>query len=110
MSLPEPDDPAAPEGPLVRVRMVVAYDGTGFRGFAANPGVPTVAGTLGAALARVLGHPVELTCAGRTDAGVHGRGQVVSFDVQDPGVDLAALVRSLNALCGPEVAVRGASL
>ncbi|MBV8161391.1 MAG: hypothetical protein JO265_10755, partial [Acidimicrobiia bacterium] len=55
----------------VRVRMTVAYDGTGFHGFAAHPGVKTVGGTLAARLAEVLGYPVELTCAGRTDKGVH---------------------------------------
>ena len=65
----------------VRVRATVAYDGTGYAGFAAQKdGPPTVGGTLADAIGRVLGHPVELTCAGRTDAGVHAWGQVVSFD------------------------------
>lgn len=85
--------------------MTVAYDGGGYRGFAANPGVPTVAGDLGAALARVLGHPVALTCAGRTDAGVHAWGQVVSFDATaEP--DAGALQRSLNKMLAPAVVVR----
>ena len=56
-----PDAPAAPEGPLVRVRMTVAYDGSGFHGFAPNAGVATVGGTLTDALAKVLQAPVELT-------------------------------------------------
>jgi tRNA pseudouridine38-40 synthase len=100
---------AGPTEPLVRVRLTVAYDGTPFHGFAPNPGVPTVAGRLGAALERVLRHPVELTCAGRTDKGVHARGQVVDF-ATTAGVDLHALCRALNALCGPEVAVREPAL
>jgi tRNA pseudouridine38-40 synthase len=68
-----------------------------------------VAGTLATAIERVLGHPVELTCAGRTDAGVHGWGQVVSFDADD-GVVPVALQASLNALCGPTVVVRAAEV
>ena len=94
-----------PAGPTVRVRMTVAYDGTGFRGFAANPGVRTVAGELSAALAKVLGHGVDLTCAGRTDAGVHAWGQVVHFDTGDTP-DAAALQRSLNRMLAPAVVVR----
>ena len=90
--------------------MTVAYDGTGFRGFAANPGVRTVGGTLAGAIAKVLGHPVELTCAGRTDAGVHAWGQVVHFDVRpDPRPDPEGLQRSLNKMLAPAVVVREAS-
>jgi tRNA pseudouridine38-40 synthase len=102
------DDPAAPEGPLVRVRMTVAYDGSGFHGFAPNEGVPTVGGTLGDALAKVLRTPVELTCAGRTDRGVHAWGQVVSFDAPAERFDPVALQRALNRLCGPAIVVREA--
>jgi len=100
---------AAPSGPLVRVRLTIAYDGSGFRGMAANPGVRTVAGVLGHALERVLRHPVRLSVAGRTDAGVHARGQVVSFDAR-AGVDPAALARAVNAMCAPAIVVREAAL
>lgn len=95
----------APRAPVVRVRLTVAYDGTRFHGFAPNPGVATVGGTLAEALQRVLRHPVDVTCAGRTDKGVHAHGQVVDFRTSD-GVDLGALTRALNALCGPAIAVR----
>jgi tRNA pseudouridine38-40 synthase len=105
----EDDMTAAPTEPLVRVRLTVAYDGTAFHGFAMNPGVPTVAGRLTEALERVLRHPVELTCAGRTDKGVHAHGQVVDLATAE-GVDLGALCRAVNALCGPEVAVREPAL
>lgn len=101
---------AAPSGPLVRVRLLVAYDGAGFHGFAAQPGIATVAGVLTEALERVLGHPVELTCAGRTDAGVHAWGQVVSFDADAARFDPDRLQASVNALCGPAVVVREARL
>jgi tRNA pseudouridine38-40 synthase len=89
----------------VRVRLTVAYDGRGFRGFADNPGVTTVAGTLSRTIERVTGAPVELTGAGRTDAGVHAWGQVVSTDLPD-GTDLADVQRAVNKLCGPALVVR----
>lgn len=98
--------PAAPRGPLIRVRAVAAYDGGPFHGFAPQPGVATVGGMLATALEAVLGHPVELTCAGRTDAGVHAWGQVVSFDALDRSIDLQRLQRSVNAMCGPSVVLR----
>lgn len=89
----------------MRVRMVVAYDGSSFHGFAAQPGQRTVAGVLGEAIEKVARRPADLTGAGRTDRGVHAWGQVVSLDL--PGsVDLGALHRSLVKLCGPAVVVR----
>ena len=89
--------------------MVVAYDGAPFRGFAVNDGVRTVMGELGAAVATVVRAPVELTGAGRTDAGVHGWGQVVSGDLPAT-TDLDGLVRRLNKLCAPAIAVRDATV
>jgi tRNA pseudouridine38-40 synthase len=100
----------APGAPTSRtVRLVVAYDGTGFHGMAPNQGVRTVAGVLTEALERVLRHPVALSVAGRTDKGVHAQGQVVSFTTtveRDP----VALVRAVNALCAPAVVVRHAAV
>ena len=104
------DGPAAVEGPVERIRMVVAYDGSGFHGFAENVGVRTVAGVLATAISTVTGRPVELTCAGRTDKGVHARAQVVTFDVPAGSVDLDGLQRSLNKMCGPAIAVTGADV
>ena len=88
-----------------RTRLVVAYDGAPFHGFARNEGVRTVGGTLTDAIGTVVGHPVELTCAGRTDKGVHARAQVVHFDAPVGAVDHGALVRSLNRMCAPAIAV-----
>ncbi len=93
---------------LRRVRMSVAYDGAAFRGFAANPGVRTVKGALAEAIATVVRQPVTLTGAGRTDAGVHAWGQVVSGDLAAE-VDLDDLVRRLNKLLAPAIAVREAT-
>jgi tRNA pseudouridine38-40 synthase len=92
-----------------RVRLVVAYDGGAFHGFAENAGVATVAGSLREAIERVLGVPVELVGAGRTDTGVHAWGQVVSFDAPE-GADLGRLMRSTNGLCGPAIVVRAAEV
>jgi tRNA pseudouridine38-40 synthase len=92
-------------GVTTRLRLGVSYDGTGFRGFAAQPGVRTVAGVLADAIAVVVGHRVELVCAGRTDAGVHATGQVVHADVR-ADVDPGRLLRSVNTLVGPELVVR----
>jgi len=67
-----------------------------------------VALALGDALERALRHPVDLTCAGRTDAGVHAWGQVVSLDVR-AGADLARVQRSVNKMLAPNVVVREAT-
>jgi len=85
-------------------RLVVAYDGTGFRGWARQPRVRTVEGVLTEALERVLRRAPALSVAGRTDAGVHARGQVVSFPGAD-GTDLGRLQRSVNDMLAPEVVV-----
>ncbi len=91
----------------VRVRLTLAYDGRGFHGFAAQLGeVRTVAGVLGAALERKLGQPVTLVAAGRTDAGVHAWGQVVSFDAPVDGFDPHGLQLSLNRVLSPETVIR----
>lgn len=88
-----------------RLRLDVAYDGAGFRGFAENVGVRTVAGDLRGALEQVLGQPVVLTCAGRTDAGVHARGQVVTFDVAGPAPAPEALRKAINSMTSHQVVV-----
>jgi tRNA pseudouridine38-40 synthase len=90
------------------VRLTVAYDGTDFRGFAESDGVRTVAGELRRAVETVVRGPVELVAAGRTDAGVHGWGQVVSGEVP-ASTDLRRLERSINGLCAPDIAVRDAA-
>jgi tRNA pseudouridine38-40 synthase len=105
------DTPERDAGPA-KVKLVVAYDGTDFSGFAAQPnqpGVRTVGGVLGHAISKILRHDVELTCAGRTDAGVHAWGQVVSFP-SEPGLDPWRLQSAISSMLGPEVVVRAAEL
>jgi len=101
--------PPPPEG-FARVRMTVAYDGTPFHGFAANNGIRTVQGDLEAALSTVMRGPVSVSCAGRTDRGVHARGQVVSFDVEAERFDADRLERGLNQMLTPSVAVHGCEI
>jgi tRNA pseudouridine38-40 synthase len=100
------DEPTGPVGPVVRVRLLVAYHGRGFRGLAPNAGVRTVVGELIDALAPILGYRPEITMAGRTDAGVHAWGQVLSLDVPADRVDLVRIQRSVNRRLGPEVVIR----
>lgn len=80
------------------VRLDLEYDGEGFAGWARQPGLRTVQGVVEEALA-AAGRPAELTVAGRTDAGVHARGQVASHDGDPAGA------ARLNALLAPDVRV-----
>jgi tRNA pseudouridine38-40 synthase len=91
---------------MVTQRLDIEYDGGGFTGWAAQPGLRTVQGELEGALATVLREKVELTVAGRTDAGVHAWGQVASF-ASDPAPE--DLVRRLNGLTGTDLTVLAAA-
>jgi tRNA pseudouridine38-40 synthase len=88
------------------VRLDIEYDGSGFRGWAAQPGLRTVQGELQAALAAVLRESVELTVAGRTDTGVHALGQVASF--VKTGAVPGDLARRLNGIAPDDIAVTAA--
>ena len=108
-----PPDPGGRDRGAVRWRLRVAYDGSGFHGFAAQAGLPTVAGALSDALSRIARTPVTLTCAGRTDAGVHALDQVVHFEVpaeRSEALDPAALLKSCNGQVGPSIVVREAGV
>ena len=93
------------------IRLTLAYDGTGFRGWARqrDPSIRTIEGVLSAQLERVLQERVKLSVAGRTDAGVHARGQVASF-VTDSRVPPERLQKALNGALAPEVVVLDASI
>jgi tRNA pseudouridine38-40 synthase len=92
------------------VRFLLAYDGTSFRGWAAqqDPALRTIEGELVGILSLVTGQEPSLSVAGRTDAGVHARGQVVSFPTTS-SVEPERLLAAVNGELGPEVVVREAS-
>ncbi|GAA3761560.1 tRNA pseudouridine(38-40) synthase TruA [Salinactinospora qingdaonensis] len=103
-------EPTSEERPL-RLRLDIAYDGTEFSGWAQQPQRRTVQGELQAALARVLRLPEEpkLTVAGRTDAGVHARGQVAHLDLPERvwQVEGERLPRRLAAVLPGDLRVHG---
>ena len=102
----------------MRYRAVVAYDGTAYQGWQAQPSGATVQQTIEDALSTVLREPVRVVAAGRTDAGVHARGQVIAFDAGvvlsaepvdgDPAgrSALARTLRSVNAVLPEDVVLR----
>lgn len=97
------------ETPERTLSLTVSYNGAPFSGFARQPGQLTVQGELEQALSLVFRRPMEVVCSGRTDAGVHALGQVVSFDVTNDeleGRNMRSLRRSLNALTHEGITVR----
>lgn len=89
------------------IAITLSYDGSGFAGFARQPGLPTVQGRVEEALATILRSEVDTVGAGRTDAGVHALGQVMSFASDSTEPEALALLRSLNALVGEGIVVTG---
>lgn len=88
------------------VALTVSYNGAPFAGFARQPEQQTVQGSLEIALSTLFRREIDIAVAGRTDAGVHALGQVVSFDLlpgEEP--DFGELLRSLGGLCKPDIAV-----
>src|SRR5574340_291600 len=90
--------------------LTLAYNGSRFSGFARQPGLTTVQGQVEAALATVMRREVECVGAGRTDAGVHALGQVVSADIGECALGAPELRRSLNALVGDGIVITEARL
>ncbi|MFG6280882.1 tRNA pseudouridine(38-40) synthase TruA [Microbacterium sp. 5K110] len=110
----------------MRIRLDISYDGTHFRGWARQPGLRTVQGTIEDALTRILGGEPRLVVAGRTDAGVHASGQVAHLDLDvdqlarlprrrrdgDETDAVAALAGRVRGVLGayPDVTVRRTSV
>ncbi|MGW4370858.1 tRNA pseudouridine(38-40) synthase TruA [Nocardia takedensis] len=92
-----------------RIRLDIAYDGTDFTGWARQPGLRTVQGVLEESLGKVLREPVQLTVAGRTDAGVHAEGQVAHFDTA-ADVDGDRLVHRMARFLPKDVRLEAARL
>ncbi len=89
------------------IKFTIAYDGTDFSGWQAQPGQFTVQGTLTDVLERLTERRVAICAAGRTDAGVHAAGQVVNFKTQSP-MTTEEFQRAFNALLPPSIRVNAA--
>jgi len=93
------------EPPVCRLALLLEYQGTAYGGSQYQENAPTVQGALERALSRLTGEPIRVAMAGRTDAGVHARGQVASF-VTASRRSLDVVVRGANALLPRDIAVR----
>ena len=90
-----------------RIKIHLAYDGSGFHGWQIQPGLPTIQGALEHIVSEIEGQPVHVAGSGRTDAGVHAIGQVAAFSIENP-IPLANLRRAVNRLLPPAVRVLAA--
>jgi len=89
-------------------KLTLAYDGTAYAGWQLQPEMPTLQGTLEAALEKITGEPLRTVASGRTDAGVHALGQVVSFR-SETRLSADVLQRALNAELPPDMTVVAAA-
>ena len=80
----------------IRCKLTIAYDGTNYAGWQVQPGKTTVQGEVEHAIERMTGRRIRIHHSGRTDAGVHARGQVAHFDLKEP-VDTGRFMNGLNA-------------
>jgi tRNA pseudouridine38-40 synthase len=87
-----------------RIRIALAYDGTGYHGWQVQPGLATIQGALETALEQIEGRPVDVAGSGRTDAGVHALAQVAAFSIANP-IPAANLKKALNRLLPGEIRV-----
>ena len=90
-------------------KLTLSYDGTAFRGWQVQPGLPTVQGTLATALAQISGETVLPQGSGRTDSGVHALGQVASFSLAAP-LPPENLLRALNRTLPPSIRALSAEI
>lgn len=94
---------------MVKYAAEIEYNGKHFHGYQKQPGLPTIQGALERSLLTFTGREIRVYGAGRTDTGVHSRGQVVSFEIEneeDPGV----LLKRINSLLPDGAAITGISV
>jgi tRNA pseudouridine38-40 synthase len=93
---------------LRRIRITLAYDGTGYHGWQVQPGLPTIQGVLEEIVSGMEGSPVHVAGSGRTDAGVHALAQVAAFTIANP-IPVDNLLRAMNRLLPPAIRVLDAA-
>jgi tRNA pseudouridine38-40 synthase len=89
---------------MTRVKLVLEYDGTNYVGWQLQPNGPSVQGRVQMALGELLGQPIQVMAAGRTDSGVHAKGQVIAFD-SPRQLPMKAYWMGLNGLLPDDIAV-----
>ena len=87
-----------------RIRITLAYDGTGYHGWQVQPGLPTIQGVLEEIICGIEGSRVHVAGSGRTDAGVHALAQVAAFTIVNP-IPVDNLQRALNRLLPPAIRI-----
>ena len=90
--------------PPRKLALILEYDGTRYQGFQYQPGAPTIQGEIEQALKKITGERIRIVGAGRTDTGVHARGQVVSFS-STTALTCQTLIEALNHYLRPDIAV-----
>ena len=91
-----------------KIILIIEYDGTRYHGFQLQTDLPTIQGELEEALRKLTGEKTRVMAASRTDAGVHAKGQVVSFRTRSP-LPLSAFVKGINYYLAEDIAVKAAS-
>jgi tRNA pseudouridine38-40 synthase len=109
MDHPGMSESDATPSPRRNIKLVIAYDGSAYHGWQRQaPGIDTVQERIEQAACRVVGHPVSLHGAGRTDAGVHAQGQVANFHTSHPTIPLRGLRRAINSRLPDDIFLRSA--
>src|SRR5689334_15826712 len=91
----------------MRIALGIEYNGTQYHGWQTQAEVPSIQATLESALSRIADEPIQITCAGRTDRGVHATGQVVHFDTQADRA-MRAWIFGTNTHCPSSIVVKWA--
>ena len=94
-----------PKSGLIRFKIELSYDGTNFSGWAKQPNLRTVQGEIEAALAKVIGAPVDTIVGGRTDAGVHALAQIIHIDLPDSFNEIENLAFKLNRILDDDIRI-----
>jgi tRNA pseudouridine38-40 synthase len=91
-----------------RIKLILAYDGTGYHGWQVQPGLATIQGVLEDVVSEIEDKPVKVEGSGRTDAGVHALGQAAAFSIENP-IPLENLKKAMNRLLPRDIRVLSAS-